>query len=75
MADDPVLERALLINEPDFRLVRLDLVDGHRQYALEVRDGQDAMGVEKWRAFETRGSKSLEALFKYLIRIADKESR
>ena len=69
MADDPILDRVLLISEPDFRLVRIELSDG-LEHVLEVRDGCDAMGTERWRKFEINGT-ALRALFKYLIRIAE----
>lgn len=70
--DDSILERVLLINEPDVRLVRHDLADGLSDYILETRDGIDAMGIEKWRKFEVNGT-ALKALFKYLVRIAEKQ--
>lgn len=73
MADVPILDRALLISEPDFRLVRHDLADGPSEYLLEVRDGIDGMGVERWRRFEVNGT-ALRALFKFLIRIAEKNT-
>lgn len=71
MADDPVVDRVLLIHEPDFRLVRVDLGDGSSEHILEVRDGIDAMGAERWRKFEANGT-ALRAMFKFLIRIAEK---
>jgi hypothetical protein len=67
---DPILERTAVISEPDFRLVRLVLEGGEWEYVLEVRDGMDAMGVEKWRKFELNGT-ALRSLFKFLIRIAE----
>ena len=71
MADDPILERVLLISEPDFRLVRHELADGHVDHLLETRDGYDGMGQERWRKFEVSGT-TMRALFKFLIRIAEK---
>lgn len=73
MPDDPILERVLLISEPDFRLVRLDLADGFSEHVLETRDGCDAMGAERWRKFEVSGT-TMKALFRYLIRIAERET-
>jgi hypothetical protein len=73
VADDPILERTLLINEADFRLVKLEIADGSVEHVLEVRDGRDAMGSERWRRFEMNGT-ALKALFKFMVRIADKES-
>jgi hypothetical protein len=61
-----------LIEEPDFRVVE-DVVDGNVIHCLEVRDGADALGVERWKTFETRGSKNLQAIFNFLIRIAQKQ--
>lgn len=62
----------LLIDEPDFRLVRVEFGD-HVEHVLEVRDGCDAMGGERWRKMEINGT-AMKALFRYLIRIAEKES-
>jgi len=70
--DAPTITRTLLILEPDFRLVRLETPEGERQYVLEVRDGIDAMGVERWRKFDLNGT-ALKSLFGYLVRIAEKE--
>lgn len=70
--EDPILERTLLVNEPDFRLVRLEIADGSVEHVLEVRDGCDAMGSERWRKFEANGT-ALKAMFKFLIRIAEEK--
>lgn len=59
----------LIIDEPDFRLVRVFIGD-HIEHVLEVKEGVDAMGAERWRRFETRGSKNLEAMFVYFTRLA-----
>ena len=69
---DPTVERVKLINEADFRLVRLDM-DGQIEHVLEVRDTPDAMGSERWRRFEINGV-AMKAMFRYLIRIAEKEA-
>jgi hypothetical protein len=58
----------LVILEPDFRLVEAE-IGGDLHWTLEVRDGVDAMGVEKWRTFKT-DSKDLRAIFGYLTRLA-----
>ena len=68
--DDPILERVLLIDEADFRLIRHEMADGNVDHLLEVRDGKDGMGTERWRKFEVNGT-HMKALFKYLIRIAE----
>ena len=57
-----------LIDEPDFRIVETE-VGENIIHTLEVRDGVDAMGVEKWRTFRT-DSKDLKAIFGYLIRVS-----
>jgi hypothetical protein len=67
---DPILERKAVISEPDFRLVRLVLDGGEWEYVLEVRDGCDALGTERWRKFELNGT-ALRSLFKFLIRVAE----
>ncbi len=59
----------LVIDEPDFRLVE-DVLGSNIVHTLEVRDGVDAMGVEKWRTFKTDISKDLRAILGYLVRIA-----
>ena len=69
MADNPI--PTLLIDQPDFRLVRVDIGD-HREHVLEVRDGCDAMGAERWRKFEISGT-AMKALFRYLVRISEQE--
>lgn len=58
----------LLISEPDFRLVEVTIGEDV-EHVLEVKDGRDAMGVERWRKFET-SSTHLRQIFGYLVRIA-----
>lgn len=72
-SDDPILSRVLLIQEADFRLVKHELGDGSVDHLLEVRDGKDGMGLERWRKFEVSGT-AMRSLFRYLVRIADKET-
>lgn len=63
-----------LIDEPDFRIVEA-IIGENVVHTLEVRDGVDAMGVEKWRTFRT-DSKDLRAIFGFLTRLAiELESR
>jgi hypothetical protein len=69
MADD--IKAIKLIDEPDFRLVRVE-IDGYVDHVLETRDGCDAMGAERWRKFEINGT-TMKALFRFLVRTADKE--
>ena len=68
---DPIIGRVLLVNEPDFRLIRHELEDGHVDHVLETRDGYDGMGAERWRKVEINGT-AMKGLFRYLIRIAEK---
>lgn len=71
MNDAPSPVPTLLINQPDFRLVRVE-IGTVTEHVLEVRDGCDALGVERWRRFEVNGT-ALKSLFRYLVRIAEKE--
>lgn len=66
--NDLPTERVKLIDEPDFRLVEVTIGDGV-EHVMEVRDGEDAMGVQRWRRFET-DSQKLKTIFSYLVRIA-----
>lgn len=53
-----------------FRLVKVE--DGDRvTYTLEVPDGCDALGVERWRTFEMN-SQHLRNIFGFLIKVATK---
>lgn len=53
-----------------FRLVKLE--DGNKvTYTLEVPDGCDALGCERWRTFEMN-SQHLRNIFGFLIKIATK---
>lgn len=56
-----------LLDEPDMRIVE-DIVGEQVVHVLEVRDGVDAMGAERWRTFQL-GSKDLRQLFGYLVRV------
>ena len=61
-----------IVNEKLFRIVE-DVVDGNEIHCLEVPDGCDALGVERWKTFATRGSASLQAIFQFLVLLAKKE--
>lgn len=53
-----------------FRLVRME--DGDKvTYTLEVPDGCDALGTERWRTFEM-ASQHLRNIFGFLIKVATK---
>jgi len=58
-----------LVEQKLFRIVE-DVVDGNVIHCLEVPDGCDALGVERWKTFATRGSASLQAIFQFLIVLA-----
>jgi hypothetical protein len=47
-------------------------IGNHVEHILETRDGEDALGAERWRKFEINGT-TMKALFRYLIRIAEKD--
>ena len=57
-----------IVDEPDFRIVE-NVIGENVVHVLEVRDGVDAMGVEKWRTFRT-DSKELRAMFSFMVRLA-----
>ena len=60
----------LLVEEPDFRLVEVCRA-GNVFHVLEVRDGIDAMGAERWREFKVENP-HLRQIFGYLVRIVTK---
>lgn len=55
-----------LVEQPDFRIVDTE-IDGIG-IVLEVRDGCDGLGVERWRLFELH-SPALKKLFTYFVRV------
>lgn len=59
----------LLVDEKDFRVVETEIA-GNVIHVLEVRDGADALGVERWRTFKTDVSKDIRAIFGYMVRVA-----
>lgn len=59
-----------LVEQPDFRIVDTEL-DGVG-IVLEVRDGCDALGVERWRAFNLNNP-NLQKLFGYLVRVIQQQ--
>ena len=62
MTDGPVI----IASDALFRLVRM--VEGDRvTYVMEVPDGCDALGVERWREFKL-DNKHLRALRDFIIR-------
>jgi hypothetical protein len=55
-------------DEQGFRLVRIE--DGDRiSHILEVPDGCDSLGVERWREFVING-KHLQTIFGFFIKLA-----
>jgi hypothetical protein len=59
------------LEEGDFRIVETD-EHGSTIHVLEVRDGCDALGVERWRTFKMNNATE-RALFGYILRILKKE--
>ena len=62
----------LLVEQSDFRIVDTEL-DGVG-VVLEVRDGCDALGVERWRLFKLENA-NLRQLFGYLVRILQERNK
>lgn len=60
----------LIVNEKDFRIVRLGYGDGIR-YVLEVLDEPDALGCERWRPFNM-DSKHLRQMLGFMVKMATK---
>ncbi len=58
----------LLVDEKDFRIVQLGAGDGIR-YVLEVIDEPDALGCERWRAFNM-DNKHLRQMLGWMVRMA-----
>lgn len=56
----------IVIGDDNFRIVRT----GER-YILELPDGADALGVERWREVEANG-KPVKAMRDFLIRLSVK---
>ena len=62
----------LLVDEEGFRIVH-DVVSGQDVFHLERRKGDDAMGAPHWEPVETRSTKLLELLYKYIIKVHTEE--
>lgn len=60
----------LIVNERDFRIVRIGSGDGIR-YLLEVLDEPDALGCERWRPFNM-DSKHLRQMLGFMVKLATK---
>jgi hypothetical protein len=61
----------ILVQDDRFRIVRIE--DGERvTYVVEVPDGCDALGVERWREFKTDNTLA-KAMRDYIIRLTIKE--
>jgi hypothetical protein len=60
----------LIVDNPRFRIVE-DIVGGNEIHCLEVPDGADALGVERWRTYHTNTA-SLRAMFDFMIVMAKK---
>jgi len=57
----------LLVSEEGFRIVH-DVVSGQDVFTLERRNGTDAMGEPHWDRVETRSTKLLDLLYKFIIK-------
>ena len=57
----------LLVSEEGFRIVH-DVVCEQDVFTLEKRNGNDAMGEPHWERVETKSTRMLEMLYRYIIR-------
>jgi hypothetical protein len=57
----------LLVDEEGFRIAH-DIVGGEDIFTLEQRDGDDAMGQPHWRRIETKSTRMLSLLYKYILK-------
>ncbi len=60
----------LLVDEEGFRIVHDILPGGDDVFTLERRDGDDAMGRPHWERVETKSTRILALLYKYIIKTA-----
>jgi hypothetical protein len=57
----------LLVDEEGFRIVH-DVAGNEDIFVLEQRDGDDAMGLPHWRRIETKSTRMLSLLYKFIIK-------
>jgi hypothetical protein len=62
----------LIVDEAGFRIVH-DVVSEQDVFTLEQRDGNDAMGLPHWRRVETKSTRMLEMLYRYIVQIKMRE--
>lgn len=62
----------LLVDEPGFRIVH-DIVNAQDVFTLEKREGDDAMGEPHWVRVETKSTRMLEMLYRYIVRLKTQE--
>jgi hypothetical protein len=58
----------LLVDEQGFRIVH-DVVSEQDVFTLEKRVGHNAMGEPHWEKVETRSTKMVEMLYRYILKI------
>lgn len=64
---------SLLVDESGFRIVH-DVVSEQDVFTLEKRMGNDAMGLPHWERVETKSTKMLELLYRYILKIRTGET-
>ncbi len=62
---------SLLVSEKNFRIVEIGEGD-YVKYVLEVEDGCDALGVERWREFRME-NKHLRDMYGFMLQLARKQ--
>jgi len=63
----------LLVSEEGFRIVH-DVISNQDVFTLEKRNGSDAMGEPHWERVETRSTKLVEMLYRYILKLKTEES-
>lgn len=57
----------LLVDEAGFRIVH-DVVNDQDVFTLEKREGNDAMGAPHWTRVETKSTRMLEMLYRFILK-------
>jgi hypothetical protein len=63
----------LLVDEAGFRIVH-DVVSEQDVFTLEKRAGNDAMGQPHWERVETKSTRMLEMLYRYIVQLKTQET-
>jgi len=71
VADKPQISSTIVASDKTFRIVRQERGD-HVTYIVELDDGCDALGVERWKEVSTEG-KVVKSMRDYIIRAALKD--